>query len=140
MPNTIYLNESVIRRSAVSKNHGYIFHKLLCEEMEPFTSIIEKHVPNKTIASLRSLQYLEGSAIRRHKDAPSEVYGDSDSGLIILLTPPSEYKGGELIMNKTLMDLNVGDGVVYDYSIEHEVKKIKEGERWILNVRLLTED
>jgi predicted 2-oxoglutarate/Fe(II)-dependent dioxygenase YbiX len=55
-----------------------------------------------------------------------------------MLSNSNEFTGGDLIMGKELMTLNMGSGVMYSYVGEpHAVTPIKEGTRWIASVRLL---
>ncbi len=124
------------RRSDVA----FYLHQLSEQESQKYCEIIYSRIPNVKATAFRIMQYPTGSCIRDHQDGWSPIDGESNSGLIVQLADPKTYKGGHLVVEGEYMDLDVGDGVYYDYSAVHGVKTIKESERWILNVRLFTEN
>ena len=113
-------------------------HRWTIEESKKYCDILNQALPEYEIVSFRVMNYPPGSFISNHHDAWMPEEGESDSGLIIQLNDPSSYKGGYLTVENQHIPLQVGDGVVYDYSELHGVKTVKESDRWILNVRLKT--
>ena len=56
-----------------------------------------------------------------------------------MLSKKGSFAGGSFLIGNDLrqiIELDQGDAVIYDYSHMHEVKKIKSGKRWIINVRV----
>jgi predicted 2-oxoglutarate/Fe(II)-dependent dioxygenase YbiX len=86
--------------------------------------------------------YEAGNWLRNHLDSPkNEHEGDSTHSLNIMLSEKESFTGGSFLIGneqRQIIELDQGDAVLYDYSHMHEVKKIKSGERWIINVRLLS--
>ena len=52
------------------------------------------------------------------------------------MNPTSDFKGGAPLVSKELIELEPGDGVLYDYSELHEVKPVQKGLRYVINLRL----
>lgn len=108
-------------------------------ESQKYCDLIYSHIPNVRVTSFRIIQYPTGSCARDHYDGWYPIDGESNSGLIIQLNDPRSYKGGYLAIEREFINLDVGDGVYYGYEHLHGVSTVKESERWILNVRMLTE-
>lgn len=89
-----------------------------------------------TISANRILKYTKGCYINLHHDTTAST-NDSNTSVIIQLSSPSMYQGGELIIDKKLISLNPGDLVYYDYTTLHEVKPVKAGVRYVANFRCL---
>lgn len=84
----------------------------------------------------RVLKYGLNGYITKHVDGYSEKYQQENNlSVIIQLSEPDNYKGGELIISKELMDLQPGDLLAYTYEHEHEVKPVKAGVRYVINLR-----
>ena len=71
-----------------------------------------------------------------HLDAPYDYdQGRRDLSFTIFLNQPSEYKGGELILNitpeKKSIKLKAGEMIIYPTKYLHEVKEVIEGERMV---------
>lgn len=117
----------------------FFLHQLSKEESRKYCDIIQEALPNTHATSFRIMNYPTGSCIRDHVDTWQAMDGESNSGLIVQLVDPASYKGGFLSIENEFIDLKLGDAVYYSYDCVHGVKTIKEGERWILNVRMMTE-
>lgn len=111
----------------------FFLYRLSYAESKEFLDLLEPHLDGGVITSFRVMHYPVGSRIGRHTDGWAPEDGESNRGIIVKLN--DNYKGGELIISKTLVDANIGDAVFYDYTMPHEVKTIKDGERWVVNVR-----
>jgi predicted 2-oxoglutarate/Fe(II)-dependent dioxygenase YbiX len=84
----------------------------------------------------RILKYGYNGFIAKHVDSYAEkTQQATDLSIIIQLSDPASYKGGELIIENQLMDLQPGDMLAYTYEHEHEVKRVKEGIRYVINLR-----
>jgi hypothetical protein len=118
----------------------FYLHQLSAVESQKYCDIIYSHVPNVRATAFRIMHYPRGSCIRDHRDTWSDIDGESNSGMIIQLNDPRSYKGGYLAIEREFINLDIGDGVYYGYENTHGVSTIKESERWILNVRMFTED
>lgn len=85
----------------------------------------------------RILKYGFRCYLGEHTDG--NEYGfdtDTDHSLIVGLCDQAQYKGGQLIFNKTdQVKLNAGDIVFFDYNTVHEVKAVSNGIRYTLNFR-----
>jgi len=123
------------RRSDIA----FYLHQLSEVESQKYCDIIYTHIPGAKATAFRIMHYPPGSCIRDHRDTWTVIDGESNSGLIIQLNDPRSYKGGYLTIEKQFIDLDIGDGVHYGYDEIHGVTTIKESDRWILNVRMLTE-
>ena len=68
-----------------------------------------------------------------HCDFPYSPVGRRDLSFTLFLNQPSEYEGGELILNmppmKKSVKLNAGEIVIYPTKYIHEVTKVNKGER-----------
>lgn len=85
----------------------------------------------------RLLKYNRTCFIQNHVDSYTASWqAQSDISFILQLNDPQSYKGGSMIVSKQLIELSPGDAVFYTYDHEHEVKPIKSGVRYVLNLRL----
>jgi hypothetical protein len=95
--------------------------------------VIEQHVGPVTPVHQRVLCYKRNSGIPRHFDQ------GKDSNLSVIIPMPSDYTGGEMIVGGTMPMLLPGDMLCYDYSVPHEVKRVKSGIRYAINLRVRCE-
>ena len=125
-------------RRYTNEQWKYVFTRYDQNEFVDIAESINIAFPDFDIVSLRTIYYSKGSSMGIHTDIWDEQEGFSDHGLIIMLSDSNEFTGGNLIMSKELMTLNMGSGVLYSYVGEpHAVTPVKEGTRWIASVRLL---
>lgn len=124
-----------LKRHQVNHDWSYNFYRLSKEESKKYLDAMR--LPNNFIVkSFRVMHYPAGTQIGIHTDGWMESDGESNIGITVQLSDPLTYTGGEAIYNNRLLDLNIGDGVQYEYHQPHGVKKIKSGDRWILNLRI----
>lgn len=128
----------VLPRLQVNPDWAYNFYRLSKTESSKYCDFIKQVLPNAHISSFRIMHYPPGTKLGRHTDG-SGLRGDeeSNSGFIVQLNDPKSYVGGHLLMDSNIIDLEVGDGVFYKYSVPHEVKLVRKSDRWISNLRLM---
>ena len=70
-----------------------------------------------------------------HCDMPHHQNGRRDLSFTLFLNEPSEYKGGELILNipplRPSIKLQAGEIIIYPTQYLHEVAKVTDGERFV---------
>ncbi len=67
-------------------------------------------------------EYTQGKGLVRHID------GEKNETLIIILS--NEFTGGDTIIGSVKVELNKGDGVVFNgYNTYHEITKVVDGVR-----------
>jgi PKHD-type hydroxylase len=81
-------------------------------------------------------RYGEGMEYGDHTDNPLMDQGRrSDMSITIFLNDPSEYEGGELMLNTDIspqaIKLPAGDAVVYPTFMLHRVDKVRKGQRLV---------
>ena len=76
--------------------------------------------------------YGVGGFHRLHVDAGIKEF-DRQHVIIIHLSDPSEYEGGDLIINKEVTPKGKGMAILFNGQKPHEVTKVTKGERVILS-------
>jgi len=70
-----------------------------------------------------------------HTDMPHHKQGRRDLSFTLFLNDPTEYEGGELILNippmRQKIKLNAGEIIIYPTKYLHEVSKVIDGERFV---------
>lgn len=94
--------------------------------------------PWKKISSKLDRSYgMQGGRIMRYsKGCFLPLHFDKDVGLknmIILMNNPKEYVGGDSIVENEVVDLELGDALIYDIKDFHGVTPVTEGVRYIAN-------
>ena len=56
-----------------------------------------------------------------------------DLAIIIHLSDPTEYEGGELIVNNEITPRQKGAAIIFDTSQLHELTKVTKGDRYIIS-------
>jgi len=93
----------------------------------------------KIIATPFYAKYTKGMAYGDHIDDPimgtqAHAYR-TDVSITIFLNSPSDYDGGELVINNEFgqqeVKLNAGDAVLYPSSSIHHVNEVRKGERLV---------
>lgn len=90
-------------------------------------------------AKIRFARYRVGDAYDMHVDHPVMATDDgtmrSDLSFTVFLSDPSEYEGGELIMQglstAQAIKLPKGSVVIYPTTVAHRVAPVTGGERWV---------
>jgi len=138
--NTVYV-DGVRRDRYLTSNRGkFILSTYNSEEFKFLWEKIKDRLEGYTPVDYRILMYRINCSIHNHIDGSKPGRPKTNCSLIIQMSEHSKYTGGEVIVENELIDLNPGDGVLYFYGEEHEVKKIKSGQRHVINLRLFKED
>lgn len=139
--NSIEIDGRVSDRHSSGQNGMFLLSKYTVDEFKNVWDSVEK-LAEITVGSklelvyCRVLKYGLNGHIVKHVDAyASKWQKENDISIIIQLSDPGKYRGGELIISKELMDLQPGDMLIYTYEHEHEVKPVKDGLRYVINLR-----
>ena len=84
----------------------------------------------------KMLKYKRNHYLPKHIDVSKSGDNPTNASLIIQLSNPDYYSGGEAIVGNQIVELKQGDGVIYSYGEEHEVKKVTKGTRFVMNIRV----
>lgn len=76
------------------------------------------------------IKYNKGGYFGRHKDSGWN-FPDRKTSILIQLSEHTDYKGGEMLVENTLFNREIGNTLVFDSSNYHEVKLVEEGERYV---------
>jgi len=96
----------------------------------------------KSIPTIEFIKYKKGSKFMLHRDRNVST-GNSPyrvKTLIIQLSSKGNYKGGELVVEGKTMPQEKGSLIIFDSSCLHEVKELKDGERFSLCLFLKKEN
>lgn len=91
---------------------------------------------NKKLLSheLYFIKYYKGDYIKRHNDNwNTKTSAGRLYSLVAQMTPPNEYSGGDTIVysdNKITLSKEVGSGIIFPSSTDHELTEITNGERF----------
>ncbi len=123
--------------------HSTNEHKLVSDKIEKIINLFHErtdkfnmfHVGRKQTLKyshmLRLMKYKKGAKIHAHTDHAPFIYGSCTFNL------NNNYKGGEFCFfkGKKRLKLDKGDALIFpaDFFWVHEVKPIKEGERYSVN-------
>ena len=76
------------------------------------------------------LKYSKGGYFGKHKDSGWNLPNRKIS-VIIQLSDGDDYKGGQMVVENTLFEKEIGNTIVFDANNYHELKLIEEGERYV---------
>lgn len=140
--NQVTIDGKTSERYAVSHNRGLVLLSKYNDEEFKFIwdNVKDKLPEGTTVASNRILKYRKGGHFRRHVDGRKAGTPEQNVSLIIQLTEPTAYVGGEMTVNDEEIKLAPGDAVAYWYGEPHEVKMLYEGMRYVINLRLQIPD
>lgn len=137
--NEVIINDKVQNRHYPSGVGHFMISELTDEELghDIWNSISNSIFPlNCLLVYSRVLTYWRTCFIPKHTDSfAGEWQSENDLSIIIQLNHPSEYNGGILCIDNKVQTLSPGDLVMYTYNEEHEVKTIRKGARYVLNLR-----
>ena len=85
------------------------------------------------------LRYDEGHFFKRHADRLTQ-HGKRRKNLIIQLSEEDEYEGGHLVVDETVVSKKLGNTVVFDCGVMHEVKLLESGTRFCFLAHLQKSD
>lgn len=141
LPNTVELDGEQVDRSWASTVGHFMLREFANNEVEFLWREIKPWLALKTMSNIeliytRVLKYNDTCYIPRHVDTySSDFQRENDLSVLIGMVSPDQYTGGSLIIEDNLFDLDVGDAVFYTYEHPHEVKKVKSGVRYVINLR-----
>ena len=101
---------------------------------EKIEDLIIPKIKKLNITSLSSecdvIKYKVGSFFGKHKDNNFEPIKHRKQSVVIQLSEESDYEGGELIINNTVANKTIGNTIVFDSGLTHEVTKLTKGTRY----------
>lgn len=101
---------------------------------EEIEDLIIPKIKKLNITSLSSecdvIKYKVGSFFGKHKDNNFESIKHRKQSVVIQLSEESDYEGGELIINNTVANKTIGNTIVFDSGLTHEVTKLTKGTRY----------
>jgi hypothetical protein len=144
LPGQVFIDNTLMDRAWASTIGHFIIHEFASSELPGLWSEVKPWLEQSTgstceLVYARILKYNPTCYIPRHVDSVDVKHQNVNNlSVLIGMVPPEEYKGGELIIDNRLFELDTGDIVYYTYEHPHEVKKIKEGVRYVVNLRCKT--
>jgi len=78
---------------------------------------------------IKLLKYNKGGYFGRHKDNGWN-FPDRRITVLIQLSENTSYKGGEMLVENTSFQKDIGNTIVFDSNCYHELKVIEEGVRY----------
>jgi predicted 2-oxoglutarate/Fe(II)-dependent dioxygenase YbiX len=80
------------------------------------------------------IKYTKGSKFKLHRDRNDSngLFGDRYKTLIIQLSDPKDYIGGNLIVEKNIMPTEQGSVILFNSKCLHEVTELEDGIRYSL--------
>ena len=84
----------------------------------------------KSIPSCKIIHYGKGGFFLPHIDS-GRNHPIRRKTLLIQLSPADEYTGGDMFVGDTLFKKDLGNTIIFDSSITHELKIIDEGNRFV---------
>ena len=76
------------------------------------------------------IKYKVGSFFGKHKDNSHSVTNHRKQSVVIQLSEESDYEGGELIISNKVANKTIGNTIVFDSRLIHEVTKLTKGTRY----------
>ncbi|VAW95660.1 PKHD-type hydroxylase YbiX [hydrothermal vent metagenome] len=134
MAETVKLNQEIASSNPVLNQ----LNKIVMNSLVKHTTYIGATFP-KSIASPFYAKYTRGMAYGDHIDDPlmgsQGQHYRTDISITIFLNSPSDYDGGELVINDKFgqqhVKLNAGDAVMYPSSSIHHINQVTAGERLV---------
>jgi hypothetical protein len=138
--NQIMLDGVPSERHYPSSIGHFMISEFTPEEMQPVLEhavpVIEKAVGPVQVVYCRLLKYTTGCFIQPHVDSYNpDSQQENDLSVIIQMNPAVDFRGGFLMLQNRMMDMQPGDLTMYTYEQEHEVKPIRTGTRYVINLR-----
>jgi len=134
MAKSVKLNQEIATSDPVLNQLNTIVMNTLIKD----SLYIAATLPSK-VATPFYAKYTKGMAYGDHIDDPimgaqGQTYR-SDISITIFLNSPSDYDGGELVINNHLgqqdIKLDAGDAIIYPSSSIHHVNEVTRGERLV---------
>lgn len=76
------------------------------------------------------IKYKVGSFFGKHKDNNFESIKHRKQSVVIQLSQESDYEGGDLIIGNKVANKTIGNTIVFDSGLIHEVTKLTKGTRY----------
>jgi hypothetical protein len=135
--NNVMLNGEYQDRHYASTIGHFQISEFTTDEVSRFWPDVKNNIPvNTELVYARVLKYNRSCFIPKHVDSfASEYQQENDISVIIQLNDPNDYVGGLLLIGGKLQNMAPGDMVLYTYEEEHEVKTVRRGTRYVLNLR-----
>jgi len=89
---------------------------------------------------IQLMKYGEGNYFRTHRDYSPTKYSWRYKSLVTQLSESSEYEGGTLLIKGRPMKKDLGNTVMFDSNIPHEVMELTKGTRITMVLWLSKED
>lgn len=126
----------------IRKNAKGSYQEITNESLIKF--IVNKLKPLSIISIKREclnlIRYQEGDYFEKHRDFAKYGIGATYKTMVIQLSDPSEYEGGDLCVKDIPQDRTQGSVSIFFSSDIHEVKKVVRGTRFSLSTFLYEED
>jgi predicted 2-oxoglutarate/Fe(II)-dependent dioxygenase YbiX len=126
----------------IRKNAKGSYQEITQPELIEF--IVEKLKPLNILSIKREclnlIRYNEGDYFEKHRDFSKYGIGATYKTMVIQLSDPTEYEGGDLCVKDIPQDRTQGSVSLFLSSTEHEVKKVLRGTRFSLSTFLYEED
>lgn len=141
LPGQVFIDNTSMDRGWASTVGHFIIHEFTPGELPGLWWEVKPWLEQNTgstceLVYTRILKYNPTCYIPRHVDSVDlDHQHENDLSVLIGMVPPDQYKGGELIIDNRMFELDTGDIVYYTYEHPHEVKKVKEGVRYVVNLR-----
>lgn len=107
-----------------------VIELLMSDDSPLMTSIFPKQIINILFSRTSA-----GMRYGNHVDAAHTTQGRRDYSFTLFLTNPSDYEGGELILNvppeQKAIKLEPGSIIIYPTKYLHEVREVTKGERMV---------
>jgi len=141
--NSVYIDDHWCDRFAPLLIGKAMLAKYTPEEFDFVWQEVKPHINNivgetKLVYS-RIIKYNPGCYIENHVDGV--IYTNKqqhDLSVIIAITDSKSYRGGEMIVGGELVELDPGDMIFYTYDVPHQIKPVKSGIRYVINLRCQT--
>ena len=83
------------------------------------------------LAGGRVMRYGPGDHLPLHQDGG---YANNIKSLIVMMNDPSEWVGGETLLDETVVDFTLGDALIYDSEDFHGITEVRQGVRLVANL------
>lgn len=138
--NVLELKQRNTKVKAVPRNlpaHTWIYERLIAQIRSVNEALY--HFEIKNLTDLQILEYENTGFYNTHVDIGTGDTSRRKLSLILFLTPPNEYEGGELLLKPHFSPIErlQGSIVVFPSYIPHEIKPVTKGVRhtlvtWVL--------
>ena len=83
-----------------------------------------------SLPSFKIIKYTKGSFFKKHVDRTNDNYQYRLKTIVIQLSNPEDYKGGDLIVGDVVSTRERGNCIIFDSGCEHEVTLLEKGNRY----------